>query len=54
MSTKCNCGSNKERYPVNDGYGFFLTYVCDFCYDKKMAMYVPNIHEHYEHSEDLE
>lgn len=39
----CRCGSGELRYPLNDGAGLFLTYVCAKCEDKVKASYNPAI-----------
>lgn len=28
---ECTCGSGEPCWPMRDGYGIFLTYVCDDC-----------------------
>ena len=43
----CNCGSNLTRYPLYDGRGIFLTYVCEECEEKKKSRYNPVILDYY-------
>lgn len=50
----CPCGSGLEASAKFDGYGIFLTYVCDACEKRKMAGYRPDIMEAYEHDEPIE
>lgn len=51
---KCSCGSGKDKYPINDGYGIFLCYVCEECEERKLATYRPDIMERYETDEQIE
>ena len=50
----CGCGSGLFRYPLNDGYGIFLTYVCNECIDEKLKRYRPDIMERYQCDEPIE
>jgi hypothetical protein len=50
----CDCGSNKFRYPLRDGYGIFLCYVCDKCRKNKLRRYREDIMERYECDEPIE
>jgi len=52
--TLCHCGSGKERRALYDGYGIFLTYVCDDCYETKRSKYRADIFEQYEADEPIE
>ena len=49
----CNCGSGLQREENYDGYGIFLTYTCDDCYEEKMSGFRSDIHEQYDHCEEL-
>jgi hypothetical protein len=51
---RCDCGSNEFRYPLKDGYGIFLCYVCDKCVGEKRKRYRPDIMEQYECDEPIE
>ena len=50
----CDCNSGQFRFPLKDGYGIFLTYVCDKCIDKKLKRYRPDIMEQYQCDEPIE
>jgi len=39
----CPCGSGELRYPLKDGAGLFLTYVCDRCEESARKRYNPDI-----------
>ena len=52
--TKCNCGSGNIRYPIYDGYGIFLSYVCETCEADVTAKYRPDIMERYECDEVID
>lgn len=39
----CTCGSGRQRFAKYDGYGIFLTYVCDKCEEEKMQQYRSDI-----------
>jgi hypothetical protein len=39
----CHCGSNLRRFPNFDARGIFLNFTCDFCHEKKMAKYRPEV-----------
>ena len=43
----CNCGSGLHREQVLDGYGIFLTYVCDKCREHKLKEFRPDILDRY-------
>jgi len=49
----CGCGSGLFRYPLNDGYGIFLCYVCNDCKDEKLKRYRPDIMERYQCDEPI-
>lgn len=51
---ECNCGSGQPAWAEYDGYGIFLTYVCEKCERKKMAEFRSDIHERYETDEQIE
>lgn len=44
----CGCGSGKVAYPIHDGHGYFLCYVCEDCESAKLSTYRPDILERYE------
>jgi hypothetical protein len=50
----CPCKSGKMRRPRFDGYGIFLTFVCDDCEEEKMSKYRKDIEERYETDEQIE
>ena len=54
MNKLCDCGSNEFRYPLKDGYGIFLCYVCDKCVGEKRKRYRDDIFEQYECDEPIE
>jgi len=54
MSDTCNCGSGQYKYALYDGYGIFLTYVCDKCEDERRKKFRLDIMEQYDHDELLE
>jgi len=47
---KCTCGSNKERYPLEDARGIFCAYVCEDCEEEVKGRYRPEVFEdsHYD------
>ncbi len=49
----CRCGSGEPHYPLKDGYGFFLTYVCDKCVGARRKEFRPDILDQYDHDEPL-
>jgi len=51
---ECPCGSGLEREEVLDGYGIFLTYVCDKCRKEKLSQYRLDIFARYETDEQIE
>ena len=54
MNDQCACGSGEQRYPLKDGYGFFLTYVCDSCVKRRRQEFRGNIFEQYDADEPIE
>ncbi len=50
----CTCGSGKQRFAKYDGYGIFLTYVCDKCEEEKMKQYRSDITEQYDTDEPID
>jgi hypothetical protein len=50
----CDCSSGQFRFPLRDGYGIFLCYVCDRCIDMKLKRFRPDIMERYEAEEPIE
>lgn len=53
-SRDCNCGSGEPRYPLRDGYGIFMTYVCDKCVKDRRGEFRSDIFEQYDHDEPLD
>lgn len=51
---ECNCGSGKYRYPLYDGYGIFLCYVCEKCEKQKLKEFRSDIMECYQTDEPIE
>lgn len=45
MGETCFCGSGKERYPLFDARGIFVSYVCEQCEEEKRGHYRPDIFE---------
>jgi hypothetical protein len=54
MDDLCSCGSNEYRYPLRDGYGIFLTYVCDKCVAEKRKEFREDIFEQYDADEPID
>jgi hypothetical protein len=50
----CFCGSGLPRREKKDGYGIFLTFVCDKCEAEKMKEFRPDIMEEYDADEPIE
>ena len=50
----CSCGSGEYPDEVYDGYGIFLTRVCDKCRTQRLAGYRPDIFEAYETDEQID
>ena len=53
-ANKCDCGSGEHKYPLNDGHGIFLCYVCSRCETKKMSQFRSDIMEQYDTDEQIE
>ncbi len=51
---QCPCGSGLYATPTRDGYGIFLCYTCEACYEKSMLKYRPDIMERYEADEPVD
>jgi hypothetical protein len=51
---ECSCGSGEFRYPLSDGHGIFLAYVCDSCRDEVLSKFRPDIMSQYECDESIE
>ena len=54
MENKCDCGSGFPRHPLYDGYGIFLTYVCEVCEATKLEKFRPDIMTRYETDETID
>jgi len=56
MSVKCACGSKRERYPLYDARGIFVSYACEICETSKRSGYRPEIFTNpsYEADEPIE
>lgn len=54
MEQICNCGSGFPRHPIHDGYGIFLTYVCEACEQTKLEGFRPDIMTRYACDEDID
>lgn len=54
MIKLCRCGSGLPRREIKDGYGIFLTFVCDQCERERLAEFRPDIMSAYGHDEPLE
>ncbi len=50
----CPCGSEEPCWPERDGYGIFLTYVCDKCRKEKLSHFREDIFERYVTEEPIE
>jgi hypothetical protein len=50
----CFCGSGEQRRPIYDGYGIFLTNVCDKCERAKLKEFRQDIFTRYECDEQIE
>lgn len=51
---ECSCGSKLPRHSVVDGYGIFLFYACDKCYDEKISHYRRDIMQRYQTDEPID
>lgn len=54
MNDLCMCGSGEPRYPLKDGYGIFMTYVCDHCVKEKREEFRPDIFCQYDTDEPID
>jgi hypothetical protein len=50
----CPCGSDEPCWAEHDGYGIFLTFVCDKCRQEKLSRFRPDIMERYDTDEQIE
>ena len=50
----CSCGSGKEAEALYDGYGIFMTYACDVCWEEKIKGFRSDIFERYQTDEQIE
>ena len=51
---QCTCGSGEPCWPLRDGYGIFLTYVCDDCIKEKRAEFRSDIFCQYDTDDQIE
>jgi hypothetical protein len=51
---ECTCGSGEPCWPMSDGYGIFLTYVCDHCVAEKRTEFRDDIFSQYQTDEQIE
>ena len=51
---ECTCGSKEPCWPLKDGYGIFLTYVCDHCIKEKRTEFRDDIFCQYDTDEQIE
>lgn len=51
---ECNCGSGKAKYPIHDGHGIFLAYVCEDCEKEKLKGFRSDIMEAYDCDEPID
>ena len=51
---ECRCGSGEYDRELKDGYGIFLTYVCDKCERTKLKKFRPDIMSNYDTDEQIE
>jgi hypothetical protein len=51
---KCSCGSGKYPYPIYDGYGIYLTRVCERCEPKVVSRFRKDIFEAYDCDEQID
>jgi hypothetical protein len=54
LLTSCACGSGRDRYPLYDGYGIFLTYCCDRCERKQLRKFRADIMQRYDADEPID
>ena len=50
----CPCGSGEPCWELRDGYGIFMTYVCDHCHSEKLSHFRDDIFTQYETDEQIE
>jgi len=50
----CPCGSGEPCWPLKDGYGIFMAYVCDSCCAAQMSKWRDDIFERYPTDEPIE
>ena len=50
----CPCGSQQPCWPLKDGYGIFMAYVCDKCVAKTLSHFRDDIFERYQTDEPIE
>lgn len=52
----CMCGSGKQKRAHYDARGYFLTYACPDCRERKLAVFRAEVLDdpQYEHDEPLE
>lgn len=53
-NNECGCGSGKHSFPIYDGYGIYLTKVCDSCESEILRKFRTDIFENYECDEDID
>lgn len=54
MNDTCQCGSGKNPYWINDGYGIPFCKICDKCKSEKLKGYRSDIMEAYDCDEPIE
>lgn len=50
----CPCGSGEPCWALKDGYGIFMSYVCDDCCARVMSKYRDDIFDRYPTDEQIE
>jgi len=50
----CPCGSCQPCWALYDGYGIFMTYVCDQCHSAKLSQFRDDIFTQYDTDEQIE
>ena len=53
-NNECSCGSGHQPYPIYDGYGIFLGYVCEDCEDDYVKKFRKDIFENYDCDEPID
>ena len=51
---ECSCGSGKFPYPIYDGYGIYLTKVCETCEPEAVSRFREDIFESYDCDEPID